>query len=152
MTVLFRPVAPSDWIQIGRVAHEALPNAADDNREWLDARRSLDELSRRRRQYVVQEDGAVVGYGAIEEDVDDGRWRLFVVMSPERLNGAPGNQTFARMLSEARAVGAETLWMREEASDLAIATFARRHELVETQRYTAGPLPVVVYERELSQA
>jgi hypothetical protein len=149
MAVLFRPVASSDWPEIGRVAHEALPHAHDGNQEWLDARRSLDELRRRRRQYVVQEDGEIVGYGAIEED-DEGRWRLFVVMSPERLNGAPGNRTFARLLLEARAAGAETLWMREEASDLAMATFARRHELLETQRYIAGQLPVVVYERALS--
>lgn len=148
MTVLFRPVAQSDWPAIGRVADQALPHAAEGNRQWLEARRSLDELRRRRRQYVVQEDGEIVGYGAIEED-DEGRWRLFVVMSAERLNGAPGNHTFARLLLEARAAGADALWMREEASDTAMATFARRHEFVETQRYRAGALPVVVYERPL---
>jgi len=146
---MFRPVAQTDWPDIGRVAHEALPNAADNNQAWLEARRSLDELRRRRRQYVVQDDGEVVGYGAIEEE-DDGRWRLFVVMSPERLNGAPGNRTFARLLMEAKAVGVTTLWMREEASDKAMATFVRRHEFVETQRYVTGALPVVVYERALS--
>jgi N-acetylglutamate synthase-like GNAT family acetyltransferase len=150
MTVLFRPVAQTDWADIGRLADEALPHSSEGNREWLEARRSLDELRRRRRQYIVQEDGEVVGYGAIEEDEDPGRWRLFVVMSPERLNGPHGNRTFARMLSEAKAVGAEALWMREEASDKAIATFARRHEFVETQRYNAGALRVVVYERSLS--
>lgn len=149
MTVLFRPVAATDWPEIGRVAHEALPHAADGNRAWLDARRSLDEMRRRRRQYVVQEGGDVVGYGAIEEDEED-RWRLFVVMSPERLNGPQGNCTFSRLLSEAKAVGANVLWMREEAGDKAIATFARRHEFAEMQRYLVGSLPVVVYERALN--
>jgi hypothetical protein len=146
--VELRHVAPEDWPQIARVANEALPNATDGNRAWLENRRAF---AGQRFQYVAEDHGSVIGYGAVEQDADNrARWRLFVVMSPLWLNAAVGEKMFLRLQDDARAAGARILWMREEASDEAIAEFAERHGLTEKQRYVVEGLPVVVYERALS--
>jgi hypothetical protein len=150
-----RPVAESDWGAIARVADEAAPHATGGNRAWLQARMGFDETVGTRRQYVAVDDGgAVRGYGAIEDAARDGRYRVFVVTAPSLLEAA-GEELLARLLGDLAELGATRAWMREEANDEALLSFARRHGFAEVSRYGAmtgeppAPLDVVMLERAM---
>jgi N-acetylglutamate synthase-like GNAT family acetyltransferase len=142
-----RALREADWPDVLRCADEALPHAGLRNQAWLDNRRLFDQ-GVRRRHYVVEVGNEVIGYGAIEEE-KDARWRLFVVMSPVRLNSAVGDDVAARLLADASELGAGTLWLREEAGDRAMATFCARHGFAEVQRFTVEDVAISVYERSL---
>ncbi len=124
-----------EWPAILRVANEALPNAPDGNIGWFENRRGFDEGSRTRRHYVAERDGEIVAYGAVEDTDDPARWRLFVVMSPEQLNGGLGDLMLEQLVRDTEELGGSAIWMREQADDGAILSFAMARGFIETRRF-----------------
>lgn len=156
--LLLREPGSSDWDAILRVACEAVPNAPDGNAGWLNARKSFDASARTRHHYVGEDGQMVIAYGAIEQDVDARRWRLFIVMSPERLAGEMGSLVFDRLIADLQVEHAKVAWAREHADDVAFAEFARARGFTEAARFvidepTAGAYQgVEVVEYELALA
>ncbi len=157
MTLDLRAPTDDDWPAILRCACAAAPNAPDGNAAWLEARRSFDEASRVRRHYVGEGAEGVVAYGAIEEDADATRWRIFIVMSPENLAGPEGSSLFSQLMADLHTHHAQAAWAREHADDTAFAEFARARGFTETRRFliddpAAGAyqgVEVVEFERQL---
>ncbi|MEX2245636.1 MAG: hypothetical protein WEC75_03025 [Dehalococcoidia bacterium] len=143
-----RAATDDDWPEIGRVADEAAPWAGAANAQWLARRQAFGETGRRRRHYVATHGGGIVGYGAIEEDADTGRYRLFVVTRADRLTGGLGDAILELLMSDLADLGAREVWMREEARD-PLTTFATSHGFSETQRFTYEGQEIVVVERRL---
>jgi L-amino acid N-acyltransferase YncA len=135
MSIEFRALVESDWPAVLRVANEALANAPDGNVGWLEARKSFDETRRRRRHYVAETNGEIVGYGAVEESNDSERWRLFAVMAVERLRDGLGDAMLKRLLSDFRELGGNVAWMREQADDRTILAFAAERGFAEARRF-----------------
>ncbi len=134
------------------MADEALPSAADGNAAWLTNRRAFGDTGRPGRQYVAAEpDGRIVGYGAIEEDAEFGRYRLFVVMSAERLDGGVGALLYERLYGNLVELGAHAVWMREQSDDRLVLAFATARGFRETQRFIFDGVEMVVLELVLPE-
>ena len=125
-----RPARDDDWPAILRVAKEALPNAPDGNIGWLEARRRFDGL---RRHYVAEEATRIVAYGGIEAS-GEGRWRLFIVMDAMRL-ASLGVSLLHQLMNNVRDLEGHIMWMREQADDAALLSFAREHGFHEKNRF-----------------
>ena len=136
----------SDWPAILRVANDALPNAPDGNAAWLEARQRFNDNTRRRRHYVAEGNGEIVGYGAVEE-ASPGRWRTFVVMSPEQLNGGIGDRMLRQLLADIHDLGGGVAWMREQADDRSLLAFVASWGFKETRRYTIDDPSAEAYVR-----
>jgi GNAT superfamily N-acetyltransferase len=126
-----RPATDGDWDAILAVANEALPQAPDGNAGWLDARK---RFAGHRTHYVAESDADIFAYGGIEY-TDGARWRLFVVMSPAHLGAGLGDRMLDQLSRDASELGAATLWMREQADDTPVVSFARARGFTETQRF-----------------
>jgi hypothetical protein len=146
MSVELRAPAEDEWDAILSVAHDAAPWAGEANATWLANRRQFDENRYGRRHHVATEGEAIVGYGAIEGD-GSRRWRVFVVMAPERLENGTGDLVFRRLMRDLRELGATSLWMREEARDTAIQSFATRRGFTEQGRFEFQRTEIVMLER-----
>ena len=138
MNGTLRAPLESDWPAILNVAHAAAPWAGDKNLEWLHNRRQFDDKAWRRRHYVI-EDGAtqqVIGYGGVEEGPRPGIFRVFVVLSPERLTGGLGQYLYDHLRADLGELGADRVWAREEGRDTALLIFFTQQQFVETSRAT----------------
>jgi hypothetical protein len=148
VTIELREPTDDDWPAILRCAEAAAPWAGDANRVWLENRRTFDAARFGRRHYAAIESGEIVGYGAIEGD-GEGRWRVFVVMSPDRLESGVSDAVFERLTADLSELGAQAAWMREEARDQALISFAIERRFSETQRFAFEGTEIVVLERNL---
>jgi hypothetical protein len=138
-----------DWPAILNVANQAVPWSGEANVTWVANRRQFEENRYGRRHYVVAEGEAIVGYGAIE-GADSSRWRVFVVMAPARLEDGTGDLVFRRLMEDVRSLGGGVTWMREEARDAAILSFAQRHGFTERRRHQSEGTEIVMMERAAS--
>lgn len=113
-----------DWPAIFEVAMQAVPDAEEENREWWENRKAIDEQDRQRRHYVVEDEkGDIVGYGAVEEGPEEGLFRMFVVASPERVKRGLGDIVYSHLISDLDQLGARIAWIREETRDPIVAYF-----------------------------
>jgi hypothetical protein len=149
MNSILRAPTDNDWDAILEVANQAVPWSGEANVTWVANRRQFDEKRYGRRHYVVAEGKAIVGYGAIEGD-DSSRWRVSVVMAPARLEDGTGDLVFRRLMEDVRSLGGGVTWMREEARDAAILSFAQRHGFTERQRHQWEGIEIVMMERAAS--
>jgi len=140
-----REATEADWPHILRCADEAAP-AAVDNDVWLANRRAFAATGRMRRHYVAL-DGAttVTGYGAIEEDAVPGRFRLFVVTRPDRLESGAGARLFQRLMLDLGELRANVAWMRERLDDPLVA-FAIERGFRDAQRVDIDGTPAVILD------
>src|SRR5690348_6266453 len=114
MQVAIREPRPDDWPGIHAAANAALPWASDGNATWLANRRQFDEARFQRRHYVAEDsDGTIRGYAAVEGDTEPGRFRVFLVTAPERLNAGLGQLLYERLEQDLAHMGATTAWARE---------------------------------------
>jgi hypothetical protein len=148
VNIELRAPMDDDWPAILRCAEAAAPWAGDANGAWLENRRAFDAERFGRRHYVAVDGREIVGYGAIEGD-GEGRWRLFVVTAPDRLTASVGATMFERLTADLSELGAKAAWMREEARDQALISFAIEHGFSATQRFEFEGTEIVVLERDL---
>lgn len=146
-----RPFQPKDWALLLDFANQAEPFAPRANAVWWHNRQAFDETRRIRRHCIATEAGLPVGYGAVEQQGDDPAvLRVFVVCSPQRLNGEVGERLYAAAMQAARAVGAARLWAQEFVQDQPICEFFARQGFAETRRFTPPDgQPIVVMELDI---
>jgi L-amino acid N-acyltransferase YncA len=146
MTITVRIPTPADWPAILDAANAALPWDPEGNQEWLEYRKQFDEAKRIRRHYVAEDPttGQVIGYGALEEGPDFGVFRVFVVMSPERLRSEAGALIYERLAADLEDLEARGAWAREYTSDTALVAFLQEHDFFEMQRFTPPGSPEMV--------
>jgi hypothetical protein len=146
-----RPAENADWPEIRRVADEAAPWAGAHNDTWLAHRKQFEGV---RRHYVAtNSSGAISGYGAVEQDADDARrCRIFVVSGPKPLRDGAGDALLSRLVKDLRGPGATTAWMREEARDGELLSFATDRGFVETSRFTHDGIEIVILERTIDDS
>jgi N-acetylglutamate synthase-like GNAT family acetyltransferase len=149
--VKIRPFQVEDFELILVLADQAVPFAADGNKEWFEYRKAFDESQRVRHHYIAEENGQAVGYGCIEQQSDDPKWmRIFVVCPPEKLSGEVGSSLYHHLLEKAREISAAHLWAREYLEDRPINEFFKAQGFVETQRFElANDLPMVIFGLDL---
>lgn len=148
-----RPVREEDFAVLLDLANQAVPFAPRENAEWLEYRKAFDESKLLRRHYLALDSATAVGYGCIEEQGGDPRvLRVYVVCSPENLEGEVGAALLGRLLEDAKALGATTLWAREFEADEPARKFFSWHGFVETRRVTLEGLPMVFFELSLGGA
>jgi N-acetylglutamate synthase-like GNAT family acetyltransferase len=146
-----RPFQEQDWDVLLGLANQAVPFAPAENAEWFNKRREFDAAHRVRRHYLAWQDNRPAGYGGLEQQGDGmERLRAYVVAAPENITGAVGQGLMARLLADAHALGARTLWARELLADEVARAFFTSHGFVETRRATPPNFPtVVVFELNL---
>lgn len=152
LNVTLRAPEEADWPGILALAHASAPWAGDRNLEWLRYRQQFDQHAWQRRHYVVEDQTThqVIAYGGIEEGPQAGIYRMFVVMSPERLNDGLGQHVFGVLLADLKTLNASAAWAREEGRD-ALLDFFAQCEFTETQRFRLpNNLEIVVMERRLA--
>jgi hypothetical protein len=134
MSFTLRDSTDGDWPAILRVANEALPQAPDGNAGWVDARKTFDTAKRQRRHHVAEAEGQIIAYGGVEE-TGDGRWRMFVVMSADRLRNGTGDTMLRQLLQDIHELGGSVAWLREQADDVRFLEFLLTRGFVETKRF-----------------
>ncbi|MGQ0600440.1 MAG: GNAT family N-acetyltransferase [Anaerolineales bacterium] len=147
-----RPFQQDDWNVLLNLANQAVPVAAQENADWLESRKAVDESQRLRRHYVATQSETPVGYGCLEQQSDTPQsLRVYVVSSPANLQGEVGTLLYARLLQDARGLKAASLWAREFQDDEFIREFFTSRGFVETQRFTLpNQPPMVVFTLSLA--
>lgn len=145
MAITLREPCERDWEAILQLADQAVPWALEGNRVWLSNRRQFGQTGHLRRHYVA-EDGAngIIGYGGIEGEAEPGRFRLFLVMTPERLHHGLGQMLYERLHEDLSALKARVVWVREEAADTALLSFLKERGFAEEQRFSAAGVEIIV--------
>jgi L-amino acid N-acyltransferase YncA len=113
----------------------------------------FEQMGYMRRHYVATDaaTGKVIGYGAVEAGQESGRYRIFLVMSPDLLTGGMGNLMYDQLIADLSTLHARVVWTHEYAHDLTLLGFLSQHGFSETRRF---PLPgskteAVLMERRL---
>ena len=145
MGVILRIPLESDWTAIHEAADASAPWA--DNTEWLERRKQF--LGFPRRHYVAEntETHRVIGYGAIEGEETQGKFRIFVVMSPDLLSTV-GEQIYRRLKADLLDLNAEIVWAREESRDRLLDFFGKQG-IQEKHRFHDNEMEIVVMEKVL---
>lgn len=135
MTFRLRTPAEADWDTIFDLALAAVPWDIKGNKEWLANRKKFDG---RRVHHVAEssESGTVVAYGGIEEGLEDGIFRIFVVMDAGSLRTELGDLMFEQLVADLRGLNVHGFWAREYSRDDAIVPYFIRHGMVEKHRFT----------------
>jgi L-amino acid N-acyltransferase YncA len=148
MKVTLRQPQAADWPGIHQVANAALPWAKDGNVAWLANRQQFEQSGYAGRHCVAEDTkGNIVGYAAVEGEAQSGRFRFFLVTSPELLHGGLGQILYERLDRDLRAVEARVAWAREEARDTALLGFLKERGFAEEQRFTVAGVEMVLLER-----
>jgi L-amino acid N-acyltransferase YncA len=117
-----RPCTEADFDAILAIADAAVPFDPEGNRNWLEQRRAFDGATRVRRHYVVEEDGRLVGYGAIEQQsADSTSFRIYVV--PTLFGSGVEGLLYDRLLADLCHLHARHVWVREYAHDQNVRAF-----------------------------
>jgi hypothetical protein len=149
--IQIRPFQPEHFDLLLALADQAVPFAPDENAEWLAYRKAFDESTRLRRHYLAWEGEIPVGYGCLEQQGDDTQTlRIYVVCSPERLNGEVGDALYDRLKLDVEELNITKLWARELQADEPISQFFTGKGFEVTERVTPPNFaPVVVFEQEV---
>jgi L-amino acid N-acyltransferase YncA len=148
MKYILRPAAPADWPAIFEVAMQAVPFAEEENREWWDNRQAFDDSARTRIHVVAEdEEGEVVGYGAVEQGPEDNMYRMFVVGAPPIIQAGLGDQLYDHMLAALSTLDVWLIWVRELTMD-PIVDFFRGKGFQERERFLMdnGLEAIVLYK------
>ncbi len=152
MQIKLRKAVETDWPAIREVANAASPWSPRESQEWLSNRLRFDQTGYTRRHYVALDTttGNVIGYGAVEGGQEAGRYRIFVVMSPDLLTTV-GDLIYNQLLTDLSTLHARAIWAREYARDTALLDFLARYGFHETQRFPlqGSGEEAVVMERKL---
>jgi L-amino acid N-acyltransferase YncA len=153
MQIKLRKAVETDWPAILEVANAAVPESPRENQQWLSNRMRFDQTGYIRRHYVALEaaTGKVIGYGAIEGGQEAGRYRIFVVTSPDQLAIGAGDLLYNQLIADLSTLNASAIWARESARDALLLNFLSQHGFHETGRFQLpdGGVEVVVMERKL---
>ena len=119
------------------VAHAAIPYDPEGNQRWLRERQQIDEQQLLRRHYIVYDttSQSIVGYGALEQQPPDPpqRLRLFLIIAPGYLRSGAGRTLYSRLMDDAAACKATSLWMREYQQDNELISFMQERGFVQTR-------------------
>jgi len=140
-----RPFEAKDWPVVLELANAALPGHAQDNRDWFEARKKLDEASTPRRHYLLETgaQGKAVAYGAVEVDLQTHRARIFLVAPASELQEVAAGPLMNRLMEDASGLGAKTLWAREWAEDETLVAVFRQFG------FQVGPSPVIAGKQKM---
>lgn len=152
MQIKLRKAVETDWPAILEAANAALPGSPRENQEWLSNRMRFDQTGYVRRHYVALDaaTGHVIGYGAVEGGQESGRYRLFVVISPDQFTTGAGDLLYDQLISDLSTLHASAIWAHESTRDATLLSFLSRHGFSETRRVplTDGA-ETVVMERQV---
>lgn len=145
MSIVLRIPLEVDWAAILESANVSAPWA--DNTEWFERRKQFAGFPRR--HYVAEdtETHRVIGYGAIEGEETQGKFRIFVVMSADLLPTA-GEQMYRQLEMDLLDLNAEIVWAREESRD-SLLNFFSEHGIHEKRRFNHNAMEIVVMEKIL---
>ncbi len=150
--ITLHPFQHEDFDILLELANQAVPFTPKENAEWLENRKAFDESRYTRRHYLAVDGGKPVGYGCLEQQGDDPkRLRVFVVCSPEHLQGEAGSLLYAQLMQDAKELGATRLWAREFQEDEPIQKFLLSRGFREYRRFSLpGQRPMVALSLDLA--
>jgi GNAT superfamily N-acetyltransferase len=123
VTANLRPPVVNDWSPIAKLAFARHEADGPGNDLWLSRRQNFDEANYVRRQFVAEDAGQILGYGAIEQTIYLPRYQLLLVMDPRWLKLGVGDLLLERLLDELKKAGAITVSCKEYASQTEPLTF-----------------------------
>src|SRR5947209_6551796 len=149
--LLVRPFHSKDFDSLLALANQAVPFDRRGNQVWLDQRKAFDDSRRLRHHYIADDDGIVVGYGALEQQGEDPHvLRIYVVCSPDNMQGPVGESIYVQLLRDANVLNASLLWAREYVQDLPIREFFIKQGFGITEQVTMPDhLPMMRYQLRL---
>ncbi len=135
MAVVLRPFLDQDAEAVLGIANAVMPYDLEGNRHWLRMRRQFDAIRFHRRHYVAldQQTQLAVGYGAIEQEPEPDRFRLFLLTYPAMLEQGVGEALYARLMEDLRTLNARAVWLREYQQAQALLSFLRQRGFEQTQ-------------------
>lgn len=144
----FREPVEADWVQIGRLADAAVQHipGAPCQGAWVANRRAF---SGARRHLVLEDEGQIVGYGAIELNATSVVARLFLVLAwrrPESVTNA--NSLYEQLRLEAANMKVDDVWMREYAVDAPFVDFLIAHGFQIRREYEHDGMGVIELVRQ----
>lgn len=146
MKITLRQPTDSEWHVIYDLAVAAVPWDDKGNQEWLTNRMTF---KGRRQHYVADSNGQLMGYGGVEEGLETGVFRVFIVMAAEHFSTV-GEVLYRQLCEDLNALNAHRVWVREYASDDTIQAFFARHGFSEQERFRIeGFEEMVVMSRSL---
>jgi len=144
----FREPVEADWVQIGQLGDAAVEHIPGAPRQgaWVANRRTF---SGTRRHLVLDDEGQIVGYGAIELNATSIEARLFLVLAWLR----PESVVIARALyeqlrTEAANMKVDNVWMREFATDTPFIDFLIAHGFQVRREYEVDGMGIVELVRK----
>jgi hypothetical protein len=145
MSIILRNPLESDWEAILEAANTSAPWA--DNTEWFERRKAFAGFPRR--HYVAEDTKTqrVIGYGGVEGEETEGKFRIFVVMNANLL-ATVGAQIYRQLETDLDDLKAKLVWAREESKD-PLVDFFRRQGILEKHRFHHNELEIVVMEKIL---
>jgi RNA polymerase sigma factor (sigma-70 family) len=145
-----RPFSGDDWASIAAIASSKKLSDPEGHELWLRNRQEFNDSSYIRRHYVAvhEETGQLLGYGSIEETVYLPRYRLLLVVDPQKLRGGVGSLLWEQLSNDLREVGAVTVTFRDFESASEAQSFLKERGFKETMRLM--DLRLTVSEADLS--
>ena len=132
-----RDVRDTDWPSIAWLASNEVQQADHSGVDhlWVEKRRSFDGF---REQAVLESDGSIVGYCAIERAADDAddTYRVFLVADWDKALREIHESLFAQVESMLLGAGARQAWMRELSGDLELLGFVKQKGYRASPPYT----------------
>lgn len=129
-----RTVREDDWRKIDYLASNEVQegeHTAFEN-EWTVRRR---DVSVDRFHFVLEENGEVVSYAALEKDSADKGYRMFLVMDWSGEDRLFADQSIEEIERIAREQGINYVWMRELEDDKTLVTYVQSCGFVIDKRY-----------------
>jgi len=144
----FREPVEADWVEIGRLADAAVQHIPGAPRQgtWVANRKTFSGL---RRHLVLEGEGQIVGYGAIELNATSVEARLFLVLAwrqPESV--AIASALYERLRAEAATMKIGDVWMREFAADAPFIDFLIAHGFQVRRKYELDGMGIVELARK----
>lgn len=132
--MIARPVEERDWSRVAWLASNEVQEADHTNleAEWVRHRR---EFAGERVDSVLERDGDVIAYCALENVAEFPGWRVFIVLDWSTNDVEVQEAAHRQIEILAEQVGTQRLWLRELAGDLALLKFFAAKGYVEEKRY-----------------
>jgi N-acetylglutamate synthase-like GNAT family acetyltransferase len=148
--IRLRGVKQEDWSAIAWLASNDVQDGdhAEFEAKWVEARQAFEGVQR---QAVAEDDGAIIGYCAIERrpDETEATYRVFIVADWDQHNTPVHEALLDHVAEMLRQEGAQQAWMREFAGDFRLLQFVQERGFVISKQYEYAGKEMVNLTKEL---
>jgi len=134
MDLTLSPYDDGDAAVVVAIRNAVYPGRAGSVAEWARQEAAFDEARHPRRRIVALAAGEVVGYGRAWNTLAPRKYRMEVMVHPERQRRGIGSRIMEQLLVETRALGAVSVQARAGEDQGDVLAFLHRRGFHETHR------------------